>query len=110
MPIGRIVKGGIIRARFLNDMAEGVDILTREFAAGPKQVVPASPADAQNQAAEDSGTVTDPSVYAESGRTTSTVQVFDQNDENYAEVDRIETVTLQNGLGDTLVLQFNNTG
>jgi len=108
--IGRIQKGQIITAGFLNDMAGGVDDLTREFASRPKQVLQASPAEVQNEAAEGDDEVTDPSVYIEQSRTTSSVTVYDQNEENYAEVDRIETVTLQNELGETLVLQFNNSG
>jgi len=106
--IGRIQKGGVIRATFLNDMAEGIDDLNREFASRPKQVIQAAPPEAQNQSAQDDDEVTDPATYIESGRTSSTVQVFDQNEENYAEVDRIETVSFQNALGDTITLQFNN--
>ncbi len=108
--IGRIQKGQIITAGFLNDMAGGVDDLTREFASRPKQVLPASPPETQNRAAQDGDAVTNPAAYIEAWRTTSTVQVFDQDETNYAEVERIETVTLQNGLGDTLILQFNNSG
>jgi len=108
--IGRIQRGQVIKASFLNDMAENIDDLTREFASRPKQVLEASPAEAQNEAAIDGDAVADPAAYVEQSRTISTVQVFDQNDENYAEVDRIETVTLQNAHGETLVLQFNNPG
>jgi len=108
MPIGRIVKGNIIRATFLNDIAKGVDDLTREFASHPKQVLQTSAPEVQNQSAQDGDEVTDPAIYIESSRITSTVQVFDQSDENYAEIDRIDKVFFQNANGDTITLQFNN--
>ena len=108
MGLPRIQKGKIIRASFLNDMAQGVDDLREEFISSPRQVEAPAPAEVQNESAEDAAEVVSPTTYIETSRSTSTVQVYDQNDTNYAEVSRIETVTLTNSLGESLVLKFNN--
>lgn len=108
MTIGRIKRGNIIKASFLNEVVDDVNDLTREFADRPKQVLDASPGEVQNEAAKEDDDIVDPNSYIEIGRETSSIQVYDQNDENYAEVTRIEIVTLQNGNGETLTLQFNN--
>jgi hypothetical protein len=108
--IGRIKKGEVIKASFLNDMAQGIDTLNETFVDRPRQVLDSDPAEVQNEAAEEGIEEADPNRYIETGRTSSTVQVFDQNDENYAEVSRIELVTFENALGETITLEFNNSG
>lgn len=102
--IGRIQTGQVIKASFLNDMASGIDDLNRVFVGRPKQVLNADPPGAQNDGASDA----DPNRFIESSRITSTVQVFDQNEENYAEVSRIELVTFENSFGETITLEFDN--
>ena len=102
--LARIDKGKVIRAQFLNDMAEGIDTLNAESVAPPKQVN--EPPPPSNDPAI---SVVELGVFIEQSRTVSEVQIFDQNDENFALIDRIETVTFKNGLGETLTLAFNNS-
>lgn len=104
MPQPRIKKGEIIKARFLNDMAEGIDNLQRAIKP-PTQINKPTAGDVQNEDPE----TEPPSTFIESGRTTTTVQVFDQNETNYAEVERIETVTFTNNNGESIKLKFDNT-
>ena len=96
-----INKGQTITAERLNDYGEGINKLNDLVFNLPRAID--DPGEAQAE-----GETEDPSVYVESSRTTSLVQVFDDEGTNYAEVDRIETITLVNGDGEELKLQFNN--
>lgn len=102
--LGRQKRGKVIRATFLNDIAEDVDDLNDEYLRRPtdnENPLPPAVQDADADAPTASN-------YVESSRSTSTVQVFDQNDENYAEVQRIEQITFINSEGDVLTLTFIN--
>lgn len=96
-----INKGQVITAGRLNDYADNINTLNALVFNPPKPID--DPGEAQAE-----GETQNPSTYVERSRTTSLVQVFDQNETNYAEVTRIETVTLVNGEGVELKLQFNN--
>lgn len=102
--VGRISRGDKIRAEFLNNIAIGVDDLSRFDVRPPKQILEALPVDLQIEDPETEGLGT----YIEQGRTIDEVTVYDQNDENYATIERITTIELQNGLGETLKLRINN--
>ena len=110
MPIEKVRNGEVITARYLNKIGSRVNDREKAIAA-PRQKNPPTSPEVQNQAAEDdtAGEVTPPTTFVETGRTISTVQVFDQDDTNYAEVQRIETINFVNGNGETLSLQFANT-
>ena len=101
----RINRGEVIKARFLNDLASGVDEANEKAIKPPSQLNAPPDPEVQNEDADS----TPAETYVETGRTTSLVQVFDQNDENYAEITRVETISFTNGLGETLSLQFNNS-
>jgi len=96
-----INKGQAITAERLNDYGEGINQLNALV-----YDLPRSTDDVGETQAE--GDTQDPSTYVETSRVTSLVQVFDDEGTNYAEVDRIDTVTLVNGDGEELKLQFNN--
>lgn len=102
--VGRISRGEAIRAKFLNNIAIGVDDLSRFDVRPPEQLLDALPVDLQIEDPDTEGLGT----YIEQGRTIDEVLVYDQNDENYAAVERIVTIELLNGLGDTLKLRINN--
>jgi hypothetical protein len=106
--LSRQKKGAVIRAAFLNDIAGRVDDLALKFVDGPKQVVPSAPAGVQNEAALEEDEIIGAEVFIETSRATDLVQVFDQNDENYAEIDRISEVVLQKDDGTTIILRFTN--
>ena len=110
MPVEKVKKGEVITARYLNKVGGKVNDLEKSISP-PKQKNPPTSSEVQNQTAEDDTAeeTAPPSTFVETGRTISTVQVFDQDDTNYAEVDRIETITFVNGNGETLSLQFTNT-
>jgi hypothetical protein len=99
-PIRRIKKGDPITARFLNDLRDGVEE-NRKSVKPPRQRNAPPPADVPVEAE-------DPETFIETTRTTSEVQVFDDEDTNYALIDRFETVSFENGLGETLKLKFKN--
>jgi len=100
--IAPIQKGQIITARRLNELGDNVNDLGEETVQPPRQND--DPGEVQAE-----GDLLDPEVYVESSRTTSLVTVFDDEGVNYAEVSRIETITLVNGDGKELKLQFDNT-
>ncbi len=100
--ISRIKKGDAITDKRLNQYGDGVNDLNRKAVDAPRQAD--NPSDPEIPL-EESQT---PQTYIESSRVTSQVQVFDQNDENYATVDRIDSITFTNSDGETLTLQFSN--
>lgn len=100
----RINKGEVITAKFLNNMAENVRILADEGIKPPHQLNQPADGDQQNQD-EDAEPV---EAFIESRRDTSSVTVYDQNEENYATIQRIDRVEFTNGLGETLILVFTN--
>jgi hypothetical protein len=106
--IERWKKGNPLTAKRLNESVDSINKLKSLAIDGPKQEADAAPPDVQQAAAEDETTPVASNVYTETSRTVSSVQIFDQNDTNYALIDRIESITLQNSEGDTLILQFNN--
>lgn len=83
--------GERVTARMLNEMTEAINGNTAAIAA---------PRDRSESSSE--------IEYNETERETSEVQVFDQNEENYATIERIDSITLQNDAGDTLTLNFEN--
>ena len=96
-------RGEPITAKFLGELADGVNSLDEPIN-GPQQIDELPPPDVSDAVP----TVPD-YVFTETSRLTATVQVFDQNLENYADVERIESITFQNELGEILRLDFNNT-
>lgn len=92
-----------IRAEFLNELVDGVNSLDEAIKPPTQTDEPPN----KEITDEDSDFVPD-NAFTEIGRTTTTVQVFDQNEENYADIERIETITFQNADGETLQLIFNN--
>ena len=96
--LDRIRKKELIKASFLNSLADGVDHLTAKAVALPKQRNNPNPEDP----------VTAPTDFVESSRTVEEVQIFDQNQTNYALIDRMTRVDFTNKEGETLVLVFNN--
>ena len=108
-PVEKVKKGEIITAKYLNKVGTAVNTLTRAVSP-PKQKNQPVAAPVQNQSAEEAAEeAVPPSDYVESSRTTSTVLVYDDAEQNYAEVSRIDSVSFANSNGDTLVLRFNNT-
>ncbi len=102
--IPKIRKGTVITARYLNDGFGEVNQLVKHSVTPPKQTD--RPVDPEVQNEEPSS---EPSTtYTETTRTVTTVQVFDQNLENYAEIDRMESASFKNGDGDVIRLVFNN--
>ncbi len=92
----------VIKSSFLNNLADDVNDLNDQFVKKPTD--PNSvPAEVQNE--DDTNPLT---TYTESARATSTIQVYDQNDENYAEVQRIESISFTNAEGHILTLIFSN--
>jgi len=110
MAVEKVKKGEVITARYLNKIGRRVNDLEASVSS-PKQKNPPASSAVQNQAAEDDTAeeVTAPTTFVETDRTISTVQVFDDEDTNYAEVERIETINFVNGNGETLSLQFANS-
>lgn len=100
----RIRRGEIITARMLNNHAKNLDFLKQQIVNPPRERDAPPPPDVQN---EDPATGS-PNTYTETVRQTSEVQIFDQNEENYALIDRIDQATFQNPDGDTITLVFNN--
>lgn len=101
----KIRQGQIITADYLNQMATGINSLLDRPVIPPVQRNKPPPPELQNVDSEAESL----SAYIESSRSTSTVQVFDQNEENYAEVERIDSVSLLNGYGQEIRLVFKNS-
>ena len=97
-----IDKGQVITARRLNDYGSGINELNRKAFSPPRQIT--DQVDPEVPIEEAAG----PQNFIETGRITSEVQVFDQDDTNYALIDRIESITFTNSDGVTLTLQFAN--
>ncbi len=109
----RIKVGDPIRAEFLNESVDNINELVDLLVDRPKQLDPADDPDLQNAKNEDDtflGEGDSPDVFVEQNRTIDEVIVFDQNDENFATIDRIVTIELLNGLGETLKMRINNNG
>ena len=86
-------------------MAENLDTLIELGVKPPRQQnQPAAPA----QQNEDAGT-DPPDAFVETDRSTSEVQVFDDEETNYALIDRFEQVSFARADGETLILVFKNT-
>lgn len=108
----RIKVGDPIKAEFLNESVDNINELVDLLVQPPMQIDPADDPDLQNAKKDDefSGDGDSPDVFVEQTRTIDEVIVFDQNDENFATIDRIVTIELLNGLGETLKLRINNNG
>lgn len=107
----RIKVGDQIKAEFLNESVDNINELVDLLVEPPAQINPADDPDLQNAKNEDEtaeGEGDSADVFVEQNRTTNEVIVFDQNDENYATIDRITTIELLNGLGESLKLRINN--
>ena len=92
-----------IKAEFLNELVEGVNSLDKAIEPPRQTDKPPS-----QEVTQENPDFVPKSAYSETERTTSTVQVFDQNNENYAEIERIEAITFLNGYGEEIKLVFNN--
>ena len=92
--LSRIKVGDRITADMLNAITLAINRNTQGVAS-PKQV------EADNSATSDVN-------YSETSRSVLVVQVFDQNDENYADIERIESISFRSDGGDTITLSFNN--
>ncbi len=104
----RIKRGEVIRADFLNDMAEGIDDATDLLIAAPKHINEALEPALQIAAAEEDAEADDPDTFVEQERTFDEVQVFDDTDTNFATIERIVLISLVNGKGETLKMRINN--
>ena len=105
----RIKRGQVIRADFLNDIAAGVDDLTEFLVIPPKQINPALDPSLQIAATEDDAAEVDETdTFIEQERTFEEVQVFDDNDVNFATIERITTISLVNGKGESFKMRINN--
>lgn len=102
-----IRKGDLITARQLNEYGDGINTINKKSVASPSQQDSQANLDVQIEAAEEEAEI-NTSNFVESSRTTIQVQIFDQNETNYALIDRIETITFVNGAGETLTLEFAN--
>ncbi|MCP5017113.1 MAG: hypothetical protein GY938_17855 [Ketobacter sp.] len=91
-------QGEAITANFLGELTEGVNDL-KEVINGPLEI---------NQGTEEDVEVIPDYVFTETSRQISVVQVYDQSETNYADVERIESITFQNDKGEILRLDFNN--
>lgn len=107
--IPRINKGDPILATLLNSYGTNINDLNKEVFDSPKETEGPQDADALNDAAEEDPEVpiTDPSEYIETERSTSTVTVYDDEFTNYAEIERIESITFTNSLGEKIKLVFS---
>ncbi len=105
----RIKKGEIIRAVFLNEMAEGVDDLTSLLVTPPRHINSALDPEVQVAVADEEDAVADDiDTFIEQDRTFEEVQVFDDADENFATIERITTISLVNGRGESFKMRINN--
>lgn len=97
-----IERGEVITARRLNQYGEGLNELNN-ISFGPPRDVTDPPAD--GVPAEDAIAA---NTFVEQSRTTTEVQIFDNEGVNYALIDRIDSITFANSEGETLILQFNS--
>ena len=104
----RIKRGEVIRAEFLNDMAAGVDNVTDLLVTPPKHINTALNPDLQVAATEEDTAVDDSDTFVEQDRTFEEVQVFDDTDTNFATIERITTISLVNGKGESFKMRINN--
>jgi len=104
--IPKIKKGGIITAKRLNDYGDGINELNKFNIQNPRQLDDRVDGLVQQQASEDEANVAGVNDYTETSRSTSTVLVYDTSFTNYAEIQRIESITFANSLGETLKLTF----
>ncbi len=106
--IARIRKGQQIKAEYLNQIGSKVNDLVKAIQPPRQKDKPVDPL-VSNASLDSGDTIPEPDYsFVEQTRAVSTIQVFDQNSDNYAEIDRIESMTFQNGRGETLRLVFNN--
>ncbi len=98
-PLDLIRKGEIIKATFLNNVVKDVNALTGRAVQLPKQINEPNPESADSIA---------PSDFVEASRGVEGVQIFDQNETNYALIDRMTRIQFENSNGEKLVLIFNN--
>ena len=87
-------RGEVITSEFLEDTALRVN-RNEAALAGPRDV-------------SDEDDTNNGLTYTEVSRSTSTETVYDQNEENYAEIERIDSVTFENADGERITLVFNN--
>jgi hypothetical protein len=109
--INNINKGEIITAERLNKYGDGVNQLNRNIFLRPNSLEDEIAPEVQAETLEDE--TAEPVTtdnFIETSRTISQVQIFDQNDTNYALIDRIESITFTNAAGSTITLTFNNPG
>ena len=107
--IERIRRGEPITAKRLNEYGDSINEIKREIFSGPQQNdEDTAPPEVQAEASEEEGETVSSSNYIESSRLVSQIQVFDQDDVNYATIDRIEKITFTNGDGESITLTFNN--
>lgn len=99
-----IKRGEKITADFLNESVDQVNELTDLLVKPPEQITPANDPELQIEDPE----ADDIDTYIEQSRTVTEVQVDDQNEENYATIDRITTIELLNGNGESLKMRINN--
>lgn len=101
--IKRINRGEVITAKYLNEIGDSVNRLLGPVNP-PSQVNKPPAGDVQNEQPE----AVSPDDYVEQSRSVESVQVFDQNETNYALIDRIRTVSFVNGKDKSIKLVFNN--
>ena len=105
----RIKKGEVIRADFLNEMAVGIDDITESLVIPPKHINSALEPEVQVAVADEVGAVADDiDTFIEQSRTFEEVQVFDDTDTNFATIERITTISLVNGKGESFKMRINN--
>ncbi len=104
----RIKRGEVIRADFLNEMAAGIDDATDLLISPPKHINTALEPALQIVATEDDTEVDDTDTFIEQSRTFDEVQVFDDTDTNFATIERIITISLVNGRGESFKMRINN--
>lgn len=104
--IPKINKGEPITAERLNQYGDGLNELNKVIAENPKQLDDKVDGDVQKEAVEEEGEVAGANEYTETSRSTSTVLIYDDTFTNYAEIERIESITFTNSVGETLKLTF----
>ncbi len=104
MKIPIIERGDPLTARYFNAVRTNIENLKPSVM--PPRIRPTKTAELQ-PAGDSAGT--EPAVFTEISRSTSTERVYDPNDsEVYVDVDRIDSVTFSNG-SNTMKLIFNNS-
>jgi len=97
--IGRITRGDVISAQYLNNIGRAVNENSRALA-GPKQQQALEQSDAGGD------TITDFN-FTEVSRSQTSKQVTDSNGDTHT-IEQIDSVTLVNSQGQTFVFNFNN--